>query len=57
MGCSPDEMFNKLFNNTYNSKKWFSMVGKLGAGLIGVTLISQFFFGKTKDLKKIQEAK
>ena len=57
MGCSPDEMFNKLFNNTYNSKKWFSMVGKLGAGLIGVTLISQFFFGKTKDLKKTQEAK
>ncbi len=57
MGCSPDEMFNRLFNNTFNSKKWFSMVGKLGAGLIGVTLISQFFFGKTKDPKKFREVK
>ena len=57
MGCAPDEMFNKLFNNTYNSKKWFSMVGKLGAGLIGVTLVSQFFFGRTKDPKKFREAK
>ncbi len=55
MGCAPDEMMYKLFNQKYNSKKWFSMVGKLGAGLIGVTLISQFFIGRTKDAKKIQQ--
>lgn len=47
-GCPPTEMVYKWFNNMYNSNKWFSMFGKLGAGLIGVTLISQFFIGKMK---------
>ena len=57
MGCAPDEMFYKLFNNAYNSRKWFSMTGKLGAALIGVTLLSQFFIGKTKDPAKIKEVR
>lgn len=47
-GCPPTEMVYKWFNNMYNSNKWFSVFGKLGAGLIGVTLISQFFIGKMK---------
>ena len=48
MGSSPNEMFHKWANQSFNSGKWFSMFGKLGAGLVAVTLISQFFFGRMK---------
>ncbi|MBQ8458736.1 hypothetical protein IJ541_01385 [bacterium] len=47
-GSAGDEMAYKYFNQTFNSKKWFSMFGKLGAGLVGVTLLAQFFFGRMK---------
>ena len=48
-GCASDELAYKHFNQTFNSKKWFSMFGKLGAVLAGVTIASQFFFGKMKN--------
>lgn len=48
MGSSPNEMFHKWANQSFNSGKWFSMFGKLGAGLVAVTLVSQFFFGRMK---------
>jgi len=54
-GCTPDEMFYKLFNNKYNNKMWFSMVKKISAVLIGATILAQFFIGKTKDPEKIQQ--
>lgn len=57
MGCAPDEMFFNLFNHKFNSWKWFNIFGKLGAGLIGVTLLSQFFFGKMKKPEQIKEVK
>lgn len=50
-GCTPTEMANKAFNNMFNSNKWFSMFGKLGIGLVGVTLLSQFFIGRMKAPK------
>lgn len=56
-GCAPDELFLKLFNQSYNSKKWFSMFGKLGAGLIGVTLLSQLFMGYMKKPRVKKEVK
>lgn len=48
MGAASDEMTYKYFNNMFNSKKWFSMFGKLGAVLAGITIGAQFFFGKMK---------
>lgn len=56
-GCAPDEMFLKLFNQSFNSRKWFSTFGKLGAGLIGVTVLSQFFMGRMKTPARKKEVK
>lgn len=57
MGCSPDEMFLKLFRQKSNSNKWFKTFGRLGAGLIGVTLLSQFFIGHMKKPQPSKEVK
>jgi hypothetical protein len=57
MGSSPDEMVFKYFNQTFNSKKWFSMFGKLGGIIAGATILAQFFFGKMKAPEKKQEVK
>lgn len=46
LGSSLDDMFTKLFSTKYNSKKWMGMFGTLGAALLGITVISQFFMGK-----------
>ncbi|MCM1339168.1 MAG: hypothetical protein NC191_05815 [Muribaculaceae bacterium] len=48
LGATTNELMYKLANNKFNSGKWFSMFGKLGAGVIAVTLLSQFFMGKMK---------
>ncbi len=56
-GCAPDEMFLKLFNQSFNSRKWFSTFGKLGAGLVGVTVLSQFFMGRMKIPPRKKEVK
>lgn len=47
-GCASNELLYKLANNKFNSNKWFSVFGKLGAGVIAVTLLSQFFMGRMK---------
>ncbi len=40
-----DYVFNAL-KDQHNSKTWMKMFGGFGAALVGVTVISQFFFGK-----------
>ena len=55
MGCAPDEMFTKLCKQSFNSNKWFKMFGSLGAGLVGVTVLSQFFMGRMKTPKVKKE--
>ena len=55
MGSSPNEMFHKWANQSFNSGKWFSMFGKLGVGLVAVTLIAQPFFGKIKAIDPNKE--
>ncbi len=47
-GIAPDELFYKIGKQTYNTKKWLKMFGGFGAGLLAVTIGSQFFFGKIK---------
>ena len=49
VGCASDDMTYHFFNQTFNSKKWFNMFGKLGIALVGITLLSQFFFGRMKN--------
>ncbi len=51
-GIAPDEFLFKSGQQFYNSKKWFKIFGTFGAALLGVTVLAQFFFGKTKNQKQ-----
>lgn len=54
-GCSLDDMFLNLFKNKFNSHSWFKTFGLFGASLLGVTILSQFFFGHMpKDKAQIK---
>jgi len=57
LGSSLDDMFTKLFNQKFNSKTWLKMFGGLGAGLLGITVLSQFFMGKMPKDKIVKENK
>ena len=57
LGCAPDEMFYKLCNQKFNSNKWFKMFGGFGAGLLAVTILSQFIMGKMKAPETVKENK
>ncbi len=48
-GMATDEYFFKALQESFNSNKWLKVVSGIGAGVLGVTLISQFFFGKMKN--------
>ena len=54
MGMAPDQMFSTTMKEMFNTKKWLKMFGGFGAGLLGITVLSQFFFGKMKapEVKK-----
>ena len=47
-GISLDELFTKLSNQKFNTKSWLKTFGGFGAGLLAVTVLAQFFFGRTK---------
>ena len=51
-GISPNELFFKSGQQVYNSKKWLKMFGGFGIGLLGVTVLAQFFLGRLKAPKK-----
>ncbi len=48
MGMAPDQMFSTTMKEMFNTRKWLKMFGGFGAGLLAVTVLSQFFFGKMK---------
>lgn len=50
-GIAPDELFFKAGQQAFNTKKWFKIFGTFGAGLLGVTVLAQFFFGKMPNKK------
>ena len=54
-GIAPDEWFFKSGQQVYNTKKWLKIFGGFGAGLLGVTVLTQFFLGKIKPPKKAGE--
>lgn len=45
LGNALDDMFTKLFRSHYNSNRWLKFFSAFGAGLLGITLLAQFFFG------------
>ncbi len=47
-GIALDEWFTKISKQTHNTNKWLKMFGGFGAGLLGVTVLAQFFFGRVK---------
>lgn len=51
-GVAPDEYFHKGVQKAFNSTKWLKMFGGFGAGLLGITILSQFFFGKLKEPRR-----
>lgn len=48
LGMSPDELFAKIGARKFNTSKWLKVFGTIGGVLLGVTLLSQFFFGRLK---------
>lgn len=50
-GIAPDELFFKAGQQAFNTKKWLKIFGTFGAGLLGVTVLAQFFFGKMPKKK------
>ena len=47
-GISPNELVYKTGQQVFNSKKWLKIFGGIGAGLLGVTVLIQFFLGRLK---------
>ncbi len=52
LGSAPDEMISKLCRQRYNSTKWLKIFGTLGASLLGVTVLAQFFTGRMPKSSK-----
>ncbi len=46
VGSALDELIANSCRQSYNTKKWLKMFGGFGAGLLGFTVLSQFFFGQ-----------
>lgn len=51
MGMAPDQMLHNVIKETFNTRKWLKMFGGFGIALLGVTVLSQFFFGKMKPVE------
>ena len=51
-GIATDEFFFKSCRQLFNTHYWKKTFVRFGAGLLGVTVLAQFFFGKTKASKK-----
>lgn len=46
IGAPLDEMLTNALRQKYNTSKWLHMFGGFGLGLLGVTVLSQFMFGR-----------
>lgn len=53
-GIAPDELFFKAGQQAYNTNKWLKMMVGFGAGLLGVTVLSQFFIGRLKTPRQVK---
>ena len=48
-GISPEELFYKTGQQSFNTNKWLKLFGGIGAGLLGLTVFAQFFLGRMKN--------
>ena len=55
VGAALDEMLSNSLRQTYNTQKWLKTFGKFGAGLLGFTVLSQFFFGHSGSKYSLNE--
>ena len=55
VGMTPEEMLHKTIKETFNTKKWLKTFGSIGAALLGVTVLAQFFFGKVKNPERVEK--
>lgn len=53
-GMATNDYFFNAIQKSFNSKKWLKTYGGFGAGLLGITVLSQFFFGKMKTPKQVK---
>lgn len=53
-GIAPDELFFKAGQQAYNTHKWLKMMVGFGAGLLGITVLSQFFIGRLKTPRQVK---
>lgn len=57
-GMAIDEMLSNKARQLYNTRKWLKIFGTMGAGLLGITVGAQFFFGRMKPPKEtVKETK
>ena len=48
-----DEMLTNVIRKSYNSRKWLRKFGIFGGVLLGITVFSQFLFGKSEKRKEV----
>ncbi len=49
IGKSLNELFMETASQKFNDRHWMRMFGGLAIGVVGITLLSQMFFGKAKN--------
>ncbi len=55
IGAPTEELVGNYSKQAFNTNKWLKMFGTMGAVLLGVTVASQFFFGRMKTPAPITE--
>lgn len=51
VGAALDETFTNILKQKYNTNKWLKLFGGIGIGLYGLTVLSQFLFGRGNSNK------
>lgn len=57
VGAPLDDVLTNSLKQMYNTKKWLKMFGGFGAGLLGITVLSQFMFGRGDNAKILKKNK
>ena len=56
-GKAPLELVNQGIKKSYNSNKWLRTFGGLFIGVFGISVLSQFFFGKKDSTIPLEKAR